>query len=119
MADMKQQQKQLLKYFRSLSTEDAHSLLSFAEFLAARSVPVESKEFLSLNKIERPVEESVIAAIKRLSASYPMLDKDKMLTETSALMAQHIMQGRTATEVIDELEQVFERHYAVYSEQMD
>lgn len=116
---MKQQLKQLLKHYRNLSAEDARTLLSFAEFLAARSAPPESKEFLTLNKIERPAEESVIAAIKRLSASYPMLDKDKMLTETSALMAQHIMQGKVANEVIDELELTFERHYAVYSEEMD
>jgi hypothetical protein len=40
-----------------------------------------------------------------------MLDKAKMLNETSALMAQHIMQGRDAEEVIDELEQVFATHY--------
>lgn len=116
---MKRQEKQLLNHFRKLSAEDSKTLLSFAEFLASRSVPARSEESLTVNKIERPAEESVIAAIKRLSASYPMLDKDKMLTETSALMAQHIVQGRAANEVVDELEQVFERHYATYSEEID
>jgi hypothetical protein len=53
----------------------------------------------------------VVKAIKRLSESYFMLDKDHMINETSALMAQHIMQGRAAAEVIDELEAVFSRHY--------
>lgn len=113
---MKQTEKKLLNHFRKLTKQDAQSLLSFAEYLAARSQPVEPEEALLVNKIERPAEETVIAAIKRLSASYPMLDKDKMLTETSALMAQHIVQGRVANEVIDELEQVFERHYDAYRE---
>ena len=116
---MKQQEKQLLKHFRELAKDDAQTLMKFAEFLAARSMPVEPVESLTINKIERPVEESVIAAIKRLSASYPMLDKDKMLTETSSLMAQHIVQGKAANEVIDELELVFERHYDTYSEEID
>ena len=114
---MKQKEKQLLNYFRKLSSEDAQSLLSFAEFLTTRSQSAEPEASLVVNNIERPVEESVIAAIKRLSASYPMLDKEKMLTDTSSLMMQHVMHGRIANEVIDELEQVFERHYASYSEQ--
>ncbi len=113
---MKQQEKQLLNHFHKLGKEDAQAVLSFAEFLVARSLPAEPKEPLVVKKIERPTEESVIAAIKRLSASYPMLDKDKMLTETSSLMAQHIMQGRAANEVIDELEQIFERHFDTYRE---
>lgn len=116
---MKQTEKQLLNHFRKLSGQDAQSLLSFAEFLAARSQPGKEAESLTLNKIERPAEETVIAAIKRLSASYPMLDKDRMLTETSALMAQHVVQGRSAMEVIDELELVFERHYDVYREEIE
>ncbi len=114
--DMKQQEKQLVTYFHQLSEEDAQAVLSFAEFLVARSLPAERKAPLLVNKIERPAEESVIAAIKRLSASYPMLDKDKLLTETSSLVTQHIMQGRAANEVIDELEQIFECHFDTYRE---
>jgi hypothetical protein len=45
-----------------------------------------------------------------------MLDKAKLLNETSALMAQHVMQGRPAEEVIDELEIVFEMHYRRYAD---
>lgn len=116
---MNQREKQLLKHFRKLSTQDAHSLLSFAEFLAARSQPETDIESLTVNRIERPAEETVIAAIKRLSASYPMLDKDKMLTETSSLVAQHLVQGRAANEVIDELEQVFERYYEAFREEIE
>ena len=116
---MKPVEKTLLKYFRQLSSQDSQTLLSFAEFLAARSQPETDSESLIVNKIERPAEESVIAAIKRLSASYPMLDKDKILTETSSLMTQHVVQGRDAVEVIDELELVFERHYDAFSEEKE
>lgn len=111
---MKQSEKKLLNFFRKLSRQDEQTLLSFAEFLAARSQAGVDPDSLTLNKIERPAEESVIAAIKRLSASYPMLDKDKMLTETSSLMTQHVVQGRLAKEVIDELEQLFDRHYDAF-----
>jgi hypothetical protein len=34
-----------------------------------------------------------------------------MLNETSGLMTEHLMQGRPAPEVIDELEALFRRHY--------
>lgn len=61
--------------------------------------------------IPRPESESVVAAIRRLSQTFPMLDKEALLHETSALMTAHLMQGRGAVEVIDELEIVFRRHY--------
>ena len=53
----------------------------------------------------------MVKAIRRLSATYPMLDKSKMLNQTSSLVAQHVMQGRETKAVIDELEVVFESHY--------
>jgi hypothetical protein len=40
-----------------------------------------------------------------------MLDKSDLLHEASELMTTHLMQGRPAAEVIDELEVVFRRHY--------
>jgi hypothetical protein len=48
-----------------------------------------------------------------------MLDKSKLLTDTSGLVTQHIMQGRPHVEVIDELEVIFTRHYQLWSEQYD
>jgi hypothetical protein len=53
----------------------------------------------------------VVVAIKRLRATYPMLEPSKLLTETYELMTQHVMQGRDRVEVIDELEVIFRRHY--------
>lgn len=44
-----------------------------------------------------------------------MLNKDKLLHETTSLVTEHMMKGRDANEVIDELEAVFERHYLALS----
>ena len=103
-------EKKLLKLFKSLPDAERQTLLDFAEFLVARTEP-QSVEIPAPELIPRPDEESVVKALKRLSASYHMLDKSKMLNETSTLMAQHVMQGRPAEEVINELEAVFETHY--------
>ena len=56
----------------------------------------------------------MVNAIKRLRASYFMLNADDLLNETSSLMAQFMIQGRAADDVIDELEQVFDSHYKKY-----
>lgn len=102
-------ERRLLACFRRLPAEHQSTLLEFAEFLLARTEPVAPDT--TPKPIPRPEEESVIGAIKRLSETYHMLDRSKMLHETSGLMAQHVMQGREAGEVIDELEIVFRRHY--------
>ena len=107
---MKKSEKELLERFRRLSEEDAATLLAFAEFLAGRAAPG-PREIPAPTPTERPANESVVGALKRLSASYHMLDKAKILNETSTLVAQHVMQGRDVIEVIDELEIVFHRHY--------
>ena len=46
-----------------------------------------------------------------------MLDRSRMLNETSSLMTQHVIHGRAAGEVIDELEQLFRRHYERFREE--
>ena len=45
-----------------------------------------------------------------------MLDTDGLLNETSSLMTQFMLQGRDASEVIDDLEQLFKDHYDKYRE---
>ena len=104
--------KRLLDLFGQLSGSDREALLAFAEFLAGRN-PVDAPEAPPAEPLDipRPEKESVVGAIKRLSATYPMLDKPELLNETSALMTQHVMQGRDAVEVIDEIEVVFSRFY--------
>lgn len=86
-------------------------LVDFGKFLrqqygAAVALSLPQPEFES-----RPEQESVIGAIKRLSRVFYMLDRSKMLHETSALVSEHLLQGREASAVIDDLEQLFRRHY--------
>lgn len=106
-------QQRLLDLYRRLEPAGRETLLSFAEFLVQRGAPAAANpaEVPRPAEIPRPAEESVIAAIRRLSATFHMLDKSVLLHETSDLVTAHIMQGRPAVEVIDELEVVFRRHY--------
>ncbi len=102
--------KRLQKLYNQMGSEAQHMLLEFAEFLAQRYEP-DIQEIGKPEIIPRPESETVVKAIQRLSASYSMLDKSLILNETSELMTQHIMQGRDAVEVIDELEKLFVDHY--------
>ncbi len=115
---MTKEEKQLLEFFARLDSERRLGLLEYAEFLASRCVPMEEQVPEPASE-PRPENETVIAAIRRLSRSYPMLDKGKMFHETSALMTQHVMQGRDAIEVIDELELIFERQYQAMAGERD
>lgn len=108
--------RQLLRHYRALEPTDQATLLAFGEFLASRSAGrrQEASAPLETVSIPRPQEESVVGAIKRLSRKYYMLDRSTMLNDTSSLMGAHVLQGRPAGEVIDELEDLFARHYAEY-----
>ncbi|AHF04529.1 hypothetical protein MARPU_12270 [Marichromatium purpuratum 984] len=103
----------LLRLFRVLPAAERETLLAFAEFLVDRAGGVDEAGALEPepNPEPRPEDERVVAAIKRLSRGYPMLDRAAMLEETSALMSEHVLQGRPASAVIDDLEALFERHY--------
>jgi hypothetical protein len=114
----KDDEARLLAVFRALDARDRHALQAYAEFLALRgdagSVAVERSDDAGATAPQpeaRPEGESVVMAIKRLTRTYPMLDRRKLMGPTSLLMSQHTLQGQAATEVIDELEVVFERHY--------
>lgn len=109
-ANLSAQERALLRSWRGLDEQGRKSLLDFAEFLQSRqpetvAVPQEPLD------IPRPDSESVVKAIKRLTKTYPMIDKGQLFNETSLLMSQHIMQGREAVEVIDELESMFRERY--------
>jgi len=102
-------EKRLREIVGELPEAQAVALLEYAEFLAARySGP---KAITTPLDIPRPEKESVVKAIKRLGVTYPMVDRSKMLNETSVLMTQHVISGRGAAEVIDDLEVLFRRHY--------
>ena len=112
-------EKRLAEIVQRLPATQAAALLEFAEFLLIRhgvaGVEAMSRaaaaEIPAPLDIPRPDEESVVKAVKRLRATYPMLDARKLLNETSSLMTQHVMQGRDKIEVIEELEILFRTHY--------
>lgn len=107
-------EKALLEAYRRLSAEQRATLVAFAEFLASRPAGGEGAEPPAVPEpeaIPRPAEESVVKAIKRLTRTYPMLENSRMLGQTSELVSQHVLQGRPAREVIDELEAAFRRSY--------
>ncbi len=108
------EQQRLLTLFRQLSPGDRDSLFSYAEFLHQRGGDTSAPEPMEQlpEDIPRPESETVVAAMRRLSQTFHMLDKGEILHEASELMTAHLMQGRPAPEVIDELEIVFRRHYA-------
>lgn len=115
----KKPEKRLLEILGRLNETQIATLIDFAEFLADRPTAAAAMGAAEPAKpvvlqpmdIPRPEKESVVKAIKRLAATYPMVDRSKMLNETSALMTQHIMQGRDAVVVIDELEIMFRTSY--------
>lgn len=55
--------------------------------------------------------ETVIAAMKRLNVTYRMVEPDIVLNDATQLLTQHLVQGRDAPEVIDDLEQLFKKYY--------
>lgn len=108
--------KSLLENYAKLDQSDRASLRAFAEFLVDRSKKEDPREAVrsepvAPKSVPRPKQETVIGAIKRLSETYYMLDRKDLLTETSSLMSAHIMQGRAASEVIDDLEALFLTQY--------
>lgn len=108
-------ERRLLRLFRALPASRREGLLDYAEYLLGKArLPGEAADPHTPLDIPRPARENVVKAIKRLTATYPMLDRGKLLHDTSALMTQHLVHGRQATEIIDELEVVFRRHYETH-----
>lgn len=110
--------RRLAEILARLPPAQTAMLLEFAEFLLQRHAagapetpPLRAAEIPSPLDIPRPAEETVVKAVKRLRATYPMLDARQLLAQTSELMTQHIVQGREAAEVIEELEMLFRSHY--------
>lgn len=102
----------MLTIYKALSKDDRKSLLDFAEFLMSREVVEEADKVVPQpNHEPRPDKESVVQAIKRLGRVYHMIDRATLLNETSTLMTQHVMQGRAAIQVIDDLESLFANRY--------
>lgn len=98
---MSGQEGRLLELFRRLDGRGRESLLDFAEFLAAR-LPAPRP-----GPVERPAQESVVQAIRRLNRSHPSLKRHRLMPRVEQLLASHMVDGRPGAEVIDELEALF------------
>ncbi|GMQ89903.1 MAG: hypothetical protein BMS9Abin10_0238 [Gammaproteobacteria bacterium] len=106
---MAEHKEHLIALLQRLPAEQAAHLLEYAEFLLQRyGLP---EQVPQPEDIPRPEQETVVQAIKRLSASYPMLDRQKLFGETTTFMAQHLLEGKDAVAVVNELELLFRRHY--------
>ena len=94
-----------------LPDEALLSLTDFAEFLAVKYPPAEGRAELEIVPIERPETETVIAAIRRLAKTYPMLDKEILFQQTSQAMSDHVLKEISQIDSIDRLEAVFREEY--------
>lgn len=116
------EERRWLEVLGRLGAAERNCLLSYAEFLLhrqGREASAAAEPIPLPLPIERPSEERVITAIKRLSNTYFMLDAGRLLHETSALVTAHILQGRAAVEVIDDLERLFHDHYRSFVAERD
>jgi hypothetical protein len=107
-------EKKALKLLRALGEEQRQTVVAFMEFLSVREEKSATSELAQPVAIARPAQESVIKAIKRLRATYPMLDQNKLFGATSQQMTEHLMHGKPAGKVIDELEELFAQSYQLY-----
>lgn len=105
------EKRRLGSIFETLNPAEQQSLLAFAEFLVGRICPKTLEEITTPLPIPRPQQETVVNAIKRLTKTYPMLDISRLFNEVSLLMSQHLLQGQAENLIVDELEQLFSRHY--------
>jgi hypothetical protein len=108
MAD--KHRKKLLDYYSDFNASQRQSLLDYAGYLH-QLIPEKNTPLPEPKAITPARDETVVGAMQRLSESYSMVNKDHILHELSALMAQHMLQGRAADEVIKDIEAVFNRQY--------
>lgn len=111
-------QNHILGLYEGMSSEGQQALTDYALFLSERYAEQDNVITEPLD-ISRPDEESVVIAIRRLSMTYPMLDRQALLHDTSAFMMQHVVKGRVASEVIDELEDYFRQQYENHQASVD
>ena len=112
---MKNKLREIKLLLARLDEDHQQAIVDYATFLVQRYKTDNSgARDLKPESIERPRQESVIAAIKRLKKTYYMLDTDPILNQISAIMGQHILKGREASDVIDELQSIFQAQYEQY-----
>ena len=114
--------QRLLESYARLNADNRDSLLSFAEFLLSRQDTEEQPAASDLPAeipaaiadpvdIPRRADESVVAAIRRLRQTYPMIDRSAVFHESASLMTRHMVDGITTEATISELEALFSGAY--------
>ena len=115
---MKNRLQQLEILMSSLGINHQQAIVDYATFMVQQykiQTPLEAG--LKPKAIARHEQETVIGAINRLKKTYYMIDSYTLLDETSSLMGQHILRGREASAVINELQSIFQVKYEKYLEQ--
>ena len=101
--------------FSQLDCTAQQNVLRFAEFLLEkqRTDEIDSvvHSFSLPLSIEPVAGESVVAALRRLTHSYNMLDSRALLARAVDIMNGFVLQGRDRVIVIRELETLFQREY--------
>jgi hypothetical protein len=113
---LRRDDRELLRRIGDLGEADRHALECYLEFLLQRAADRAPDAPRQPLPIERPESESVVAAMRRLTATYPMIDPDRAFHRASALMSDHLIAGRDAGSVIDDLEALFEELWAQHGE---
>jgi len=109
MSDIKSS-TELTDLYEAMDDQRKQSLSDFADFLYAQADPV-LKDIPPPDDIPRPEAETVVGAIKRLKLTYPMIGSMTVFSAASALMTEHMVNGRNVVEVIDEMEVLFVTAY--------
>ena len=107
---MKRDAKALAELFNALDRERQQSLFDYAEFLQTQSGVASEHPGEPLD-IPKADNETVVGAIKRLKRTYPMIDSMEVFAIASNLMTDHMVKGRDAEEVIEEIEALFMETY--------
>ena len=113
----------LVQIFDLLAPDQRDAVLSFAEFLIDRNrrpgdAPVRERSEASAGALaqpvfeDRPEDETVTAALLRLSRVYHMLDTDVLVERASdELLSRDAIASTSQRGLVDELERFFAEHY--------
>lgn len=111
MTDMTPRERRLLERFNALPPAVQDGLLDYLDYLHGKYQQERTRESSRRVAIARPRQETVVGAMRRLRNTYPGLDMDSILHRASALMSEHVVGGRSASDVIDDLEELFRRKH--------
>jgi hypothetical protein len=98
----------LVMLLESLDETGRRTLVEHAEFLVSRREVQAHPPSVA----PRPTGDNVVQAIRRLNGSYPGLRRAALMQPVGELLSQHMVDGRAAEEVIEDLEALYARAHA-------